>query len=49
MSLQSPLLQGVVQDAYEDALPLDQGKVADYIPALTKADPEKFGIALRSP
>jgi glutaminase len=48
MSLESPLLRGVVEDAYEDALAHTEGEVATYIPALGKADPDKFGIALRS-
>lgn len=36
----------VFQEAYENGLEVTQnGKVADYIPALAKADPSSFGIA----
>ena len=37
-------------EAYEFALPhRGQGKVADYIPALAKVDPMRFGMALALP
>ncbi|APZ99931.1 glutaminase [Sphingopyxis sp. QXT-31] len=37
-------------EAYEVALPhRGQGKVADYIPALAKVDPNRFGMALALP
>src|SRR5690349_6101046 len=37
-------------EAYEIALPhRGQGKVADYIPALAKVDPNRFGMALALP
>ena len=39
-----------VAEAYEVALPhRGQGKVADYIPALAKVDPDRFGFALALP
>jgi len=39
-----------VAEAYEIALPQrGQGKVADYIPALAKVDPNRFGFALALP
>lgn len=39
-----------VAEAYEVALPHSgQGKVADYIPALAKVDPNRFGFALALP
>lgn len=41
--------QSVIEDIYRDVLPmLGQGKVADYIPALKKVSPQKFGIALET-
>ena len=41
----SPVLQ-YLQDLYEQIVPVDGGKVADYIRELAKADPGWFGIAL---
>ena len=39
-----------VAEAYNVALPhRGQGKVADYIPALAKVDPDRFGFALALP
>jgi len=39
----------VVKAAYEKYRNLDEGKNADYIPALAKVDPHLFGIALVTP
>ena len=41
--------QRVVNAAYEKYRNLDEGKNADYIPALAKVDPKVFGIALVTP
>ncbi|WP_251120891.1 glutaminase, partial [Escherichia coli] len=39
-----------VREAYQEALPLcGRGKVADYIPALARIDPNKLGFALALP
>ena len=41
--------QSVLEDIYHEVLPLiGEGKVADYIPALKKVNPQKFGIALET-
>lgn len=41
--------QSVIEDIYREVLPMvGQGKVADYIPALKKVSPQKFGIALET-
>ena len=42
----SPLLTGIFSDVYEEAKKVEGGIVADYIPALRKADPSKFGMAI---
>jgi glutaminase len=44
-SAASPL-RGVLRDLHEKYQPLTDGKVADYIPELAKADPNWFGIAV---
>lgn len=37
----------IISDIYEEVKPyLGKGKVADYIPALGKVDPDKYGIAI---
>jgi glutaminase len=41
-------LQGVIEDLHGKFGPLDEGRVATYIPELAKANPESFGIALVS-
>jgi len=41
-------LQVVIEDLHEKFGPLDEGRVATYIPELATADPESFGIALVS-
>src|SRR5687767_14139633 len=41
--------QRVVNAAYEKFKNLQEGKNADYIPALAKVDPQLFGIALVTP
>jgi glutaminase len=41
--------QRVVNAAYEKYRNLEEGKNADYIPALAKVDPKTFGIALVTP
>lgn len=47
---QSPAdYQRVVNAAYEKYKNLDEGKNADYIPALAKVDPKLFGITLVTP
>lgn len=42
----SPLLTGIFSDVYNDAKQAGGGIVADYIPALRRADPKKFGMAI---
>lgn len=44
-SAASPL-RTVLRELYEKYLPLREGKVADYIPELAKADPDSFGISV---
>jgi len=44
-SAASPL-RGVLRELHEKYLPLKDGKVADYIPELAKADPNWFGISI---
>ncbi|MFD3457869.1 glutaminase A [Streptomyces sp. NPDC058691] len=39
-------LQSEISGIYEDLRRVDGGHVADYIPQLSRVDPEKFGIAL---
>ncbi|MBX3414882.1 MAG: glutaminase A [Pirellulales bacterium] len=39
-------LRGVLRDLHEKYLPVRDGKVADYIPELAKADPGWFGISI---
>lgn len=39
-------IQATLQVLYEKYLPLRDGKLADYIPELSKADPDHFGIAV---
>src|SRR3954463_9241150 len=47
---QSPAdYQRVVNAAYEKYKNLEEGKNADYIPALAKVDPKLFGITLVTP
>jgi glutaminase len=41
-------LQVVIEELHERYAPLAEGQVATYIPELSKADPETFGIALVS-
>jgi len=41
--------QRAVNAAYEKFKNLQEGKNADYIPALAKVDPKMFGIALVTP
>src|SRR5204862_4788315 len=41
--------QRAVNAAYEKYRNLEEGKNADYIPALAKVDPKTFGIALVTP
>ena len=41
-------LQVVIEELHERYKPLAEGQVATYIPELSKADPEAFGIALVS-
>ena len=41
-------LQVVIEELHERYKPLEEGQVATYIPELSKADPEAFGIALVS-
>lgn len=41
--------QSILEEIYAEVRPLQgQGEVADYIPALAKVDPGKFGIALET-
>ncbi len=43
------LYQQVLQQIFKDIQPLlGQGKVADYIPALAKIDPSKFGMSIHT-
>lgn len=44
-SLRSPI-RTLLQDLHKRYQPLRDGKVADYIPELARADPEAFGISL---
>lgn len=44
--VQSLPLQRYLEDLHQRLLPLREGEVASYIPELTQADPEWFGIAL---
>jgi glutaminase len=44
-SAASPL-RTVLRELYDKYLPLRDGKVADYIPELAKADPDSFGISV---
>jgi glutaminase len=39
-------LQRYLESLHDKYLSLDEGKVADYIPELSYADPDWFGIAL---
>eukprot|EP00928_Gymnodinium_smaydae_P020245 TRINITY_DN17825_c0_g4_i1.p1 TRINITY_DN17825_c0_g4~~TRINITY_DN17825_c0_g4_i1.p1 ORF type:complete len:678 (+),score=185.26 TRINITY_DN17825_c0_g4_i1:177-2210(+) len=39
-------VQQVLEDVHKQVKPQDAGSLADYIPELTKANPEHFGIAL---
>ena len=39
-------IQAAIDKAYEDYKGLEEGAVADYIPALAKVDPKVYGIAL---
>ena len=39
-------LRGILRDLHEKYLPVRDGKVADYIPELAKADPGWFGISI---
>jgi len=39
-------LQALVDDVYEKFAPLCEGNVATYIPELSKADPETFGVCV---
>jgi glutaminase len=39
-------LQALVDDVYEKYAPLREGNVATYIPELSKADPETFGVCV---
>ena len=48
-SAQAVDYQRVVNAAYEKFKNLQEGKNADYIPALAKVDPQLFGIALVTP
>ncbi len=41
-----PTLQESVEAAYHRYLELDEGELADYIPALAQADPDDFGIVV---
>ena len=43
---QLAIIKEVVQRAYEKHLPNDDGQVAQYIPELANADPDRFGIAV---
>lgn len=42
------LVEKLVNEAYEENKNITEGKVADYIPALAKADPSLFGISVVS-
>lgn len=44
--LQGPAVEAALKAAYEKYQGLEEGKNADYIPALAKVDPKIFGIAL---
>src|SRR5215467_13976543 len=46
LKAQQPGVQGAVNGAYEKYRMLQDGKNADYIPALAKVDPNLFGIAV---
>lgn len=39
-------LRGALQELYDKYRPLTDGRVADYIPELAKADPKSFGISV---
>jgi glutaminase len=39
-------VRAIVSDGYERFRHVDDGKVADYIPALAKASPERFGVCV---
>src|SRR5262245_24457254 len=39
-------LQALVEDTYQKYEPLREGNVATYIPELSKADPDAFGVCL---
>ena len=39
-------LQSIVDDAYANCLPLQSGELANYIPELTKVDPDEFGVCM---
>ena len=39
-------IQALVKAAYERFLPVDEGAVADYIPALAAASPTAFGVCV---
>ncbi len=38
--------QAYLENLHTRFMPLDEGDVADYIPELSKADPDGFGIAI---
>jgi glutaminase len=42
----SPPVQTILNELHQRYAPLTQGSVATYIPELSRADPEKFGIAV---
>jgi glutaminase len=44
--LQAPPIQRYLEDLHRQILDLREGEVASYIPELTRADPDWFGIAL---
>lgn len=39
-------IKQLIEDIYESHRHLDEGKIADYIPELTRANPDWFGIAI---
>jgi glutaminase len=39
-------LQAMVNDVYARCLPIDAGEVATYIPELSKANPDDFGVCV---
>src|SRR6218665_1091211 len=42
------LVEQLMQDAYDRYVGVDEGEVADYIPALAQADPALFGLSIVS-